>query len=527
MGFLRDLIVRIRGDKTSLDSTLSQSESRIAGWGKRILGIFAAAFGVRAIINFSKEAMKLAAEAEGVRNAFMKIGDAQSVLESMKKATRGVIEESDLMRLAIKAQNFKIPLQDLSKYLDFATKRAIITGKSVGDLTDLIVTGIGRKSSRSMIQLGLSAKEVQAAFKETGGFMRLVTAESAKMGDVADTAGIAYGRLAAQVKDLKEKYGEWLNQSKAVSNVTRNLTDAFTMIGDSTLTFWQKLGVLNTVTRRHYIEKKEAIINEKAALDLLKGGTIPAIEKEIETIQTLNEKVTEYKAELLEVDINDKAYLKTLADKIKLTEDYIKLLQSGQAVAPGSIKAPSKIAGKSGTIPVTGEFQVPGLADMNIKPVLERQFTELEEMFIDAGRTLEGLAADLVEGIAAALSGGDMKDIGKNLLMSFANFLSMFGKLLIVYAIGSKEFWSNLGSGGKNWPLALGAGIAMIVAAGLIKGALSHASQTVSSGMGGGGGGHTAMIAQQNMKIIVEGVIKGRDIYISGQRYVADSDRST
>jgi hypothetical protein len=99
--------------------------------------------------------------------------------------------------------------------------------------------------------------------------------------------------------------------------------------------------------------------------------------------------------------------------------------------------------------------------------------------------------------------------------------------LLITYALGSKAFWASLASGGVNWGTALIAGTAMIVAAGLIKGALSHASQTVSSGMGGGGGGHTAMIAQQNMKIIVEGVIKGRDIYISGQRYVADSDRST
>jgi hypothetical protein len=227
MSWLRDLVVRIKGDKTQLDSTLKGAEGSVNTFGatvKRLGGIIAAAFSVGAIISFSKEAAKLAAEAEGVKNAFMKIGSARSVLEDMKRATRGVIDESDLMALAVKAQNFNIPLKDLSKYLEFATNRAITTGKSIADLTELIVTGLGRKSSRSFIELGLTADGVQKAFKETNGMLNLVTESLNKMGPVADTAIVRYERLATNAKNLKEAWGDFINASPAIQKTISDLS---------------------------------------------------------------------------------------------------------------------------------------------------------------------------------------------------------------------------------------------------------------------------------------------------------------
>jgi hypothetical protein len=110
-----------------------------------------AAFSVRAIIRYTVEAVKLAAVAEGIKNSFMKMEGASIVIEDMRKATRGMIEESDLMKLGTVATNLKIPLQDVSKYLEFATKRAITTGGAVGHLSEIMVRGIGRKSSKAMI----------------------------------------------------------------------------------------------------------------------------------------------------------------------------------------------------------------------------------------------------------------------------------------------------------------------------------------------------------------------------------------
>jgi hypothetical protein len=50
------------------------------------------------------------------------------------------------MQGAVKASNFKIPLDQLASYFAFATKRARETGESVSDLVQNIVEGIGSKS---------------------------------------------------------------------------------------------------------------------------------------------------------------------------------------------------------------------------------------------------------------------------------------------------------------------------------------------------------------------------------------------
>ena len=69
-----------------------------------------------------------------------------SLTNDLKTATRGTVSEFDLMKSAVSANNFKIPLESLSSYLAFATRRAEETGQSVDYLVDSIIMGIGRKS---------------------------------------------------------------------------------------------------------------------------------------------------------------------------------------------------------------------------------------------------------------------------------------------------------------------------------------------------------------------------------------------
>ena len=82
------------------------------------------AFTTKAILDYTKEAINLAATGEGIRAAFAKI-DQPGLLDNLKKATRGTADEIKLMQAAIQAKNFKIPLDQLATYLKFATTRAI------------------------------------------------------------------------------------------------------------------------------------------------------------------------------------------------------------------------------------------------------------------------------------------------------------------------------------------------------------------------------------------------------------------
>ena len=65
---LKNLFVRIKGDNKDLKRSMADSKKSVNSFSKSIKGVgaaIAAAFSVNAIINFTKEAINLAAQAEG------------------------------------------------------------------------------------------------------------------------------------------------------------------------------------------------------------------------------------------------------------------------------------------------------------------------------------------------------------------------------------------------------------------------------------------------------------------------------
>lgn len=122
---------------------------------------------------FAAEGISMAETADGVIHAFQKL-DNPNLLQTLRKATKNTVDDIELMKAAIKARDFGIPLEDLGKYLSFAQLKAQQLGVSVQQMTDDIVTGLGRKSPQILDNLGLSAAEISAKTKETGDFMKAV-----------------------------------------------------------------------------------------------------------------------------------------------------------------------------------------------------------------------------------------------------------------------------------------------------------------------------------------------------------------
>lgn len=79
------------------------------------------------------------------------------------------------MKATVKAKDFRIPVDDMGKYLAFAQLKAQQTGQSVEYMTDSIVTGLGRKSLLILDNLGLSAAEINEEVAKTGDFMKGVS----------------------------------------------------------------------------------------------------------------------------------------------------------------------------------------------------------------------------------------------------------------------------------------------------------------------------------------------------------------
>lgn len=103
---------------------------------------------------FAAEGISMAETADGIIHAFQKL-DNPNLLQTLRKATKNTVDDIELMKAAIKARDFGIPLEDLGKYLSFAQLKAQQLDVSVQQMTDDIVTGLGRKSPQILDNLGL------------------------------------------------------------------------------------------------------------------------------------------------------------------------------------------------------------------------------------------------------------------------------------------------------------------------------------------------------------------------------------
>ena len=122
-----------------------------------------------------KQGIELAQQGEGIRIAFQRLGRGD-ILDGLREATHGTVTDLELMKAAVKFNDFKLPLEELGTMLAFAQQKAKDTGQSVDYMVDSIVTGLGRKSLMILDNLGLSATEIRDKMKETGDMTKAVGA---------------------------------------------------------------------------------------------------------------------------------------------------------------------------------------------------------------------------------------------------------------------------------------------------------------------------------------------------------------
>lgn len=217
----QDLSAKVKGlvtDKKALNRELQGLSPKVKMTSFQLLemgeNITVVAAGLKAVFsgmfNLGKEAVLLAAKSEGVRIAFNKL-NRPDLLENLQKATKGTVTELQLMQVAVKAENFRIPVETLVKGLEFAQKRARASGESVDYLVDSLVTGIGRKSLPILDNLQISTIAIQEELKKTGDFGKAVgnilERELKKMGGSFETSADKIERMGVQIEETKTKFG--------------------------------------------------------------------------------------------------------------------------------------------------------------------------------------------------------------------------------------------------------------------------------------------------------------------------------
>ena len=168
-----------------------------------------------------KQGIELAKQGEGIRIAFERLGRGD-ILEGLREATHGTVTDIELMKAAVKFNDFKLPLEELGTMLAFAQQKAKDTGQSVDFLVESIVNGLGRQSLMILDNLGLSANEVKEKMKETGDMTTAVGAiireQMAKAGDYVETAADRAAQATVSMQNKMEELGRLFAPLQESSN---------------------------------------------------------------------------------------------------------------------------------------------------------------------------------------------------------------------------------------------------------------------------------------------------------------------
>lgn len=200
---------QFRGAMGNIDHSLKKLSGGFGALG----GVIGASFAIDIIQQFAAESVELASKMEGVEAAFNRLNDP-NLLDNLREATAGTVDDLKLMQTAVRAENFRIPMDVLAKGLEFAQRRAQATGESVDYMVDSFVTGLGRESVKILDNLGISTIELQEKTKELGSMAaavgQIMEDEFDKVGERVTTTSMKVDQQRAAITNLKTEIGEKL-----------------------------------------------------------------------------------------------------------------------------------------------------------------------------------------------------------------------------------------------------------------------------------------------------------------------------
>lgn len=550
MGILGELWVKLGLKDESFKKGTEGAKKQANGLAKymsKLGGIMATAFSVKEIVAFTHRTAELANKAAGVRKAFEAL-NKPNLLADLRRATMGTVDDLQLMQRAVQAKNFKIPLDQLATYLQFATKRANETGQSVDYLVDSIITGLGRQSVMILDNLGISAAEIRDNMKD-GSSMAEAVGKIIKeqMGDAAteiDNAALATGRLTAawtnfQIAIGDETKGPWNEIKNAAANVLDKVTAAFKNRKIFSPMGWGA----SLFASAFYAKDFEAA----AVNDTTQGGGTPTEETKKETkalIPLIQKRKDEI--ELLEKRRNlsaNETEIRNINDQIAALKEELRLLEMTNA------EFAEYQAGQDHSFkPVEGIFDLPKIeANTNAgvealrraREAWEQECAEIAAKTKDwqdkVDEAAEAFNQSIVSGISGGvqelaraltdLEGANLGTVIQALLSPMADALIAAGEMIIAEGIAVEAFKDSLKNLDGKRAIVTGAALIAIAAAAKAglqaignnpKGAGGYGNQNVTSYSGGYGVNGNNY--QQSNNFALSATLKGQDILLSIQR---------
>ena len=500
------------------------------GWAGQMVSTLGAAFAIGKLVEFGKEIVRLSGEMQGVKNAFDNLGRA-GLLDELRAATKGTVSDLNLMKQAVSAKNLGLPIEQLGRYFEFARRRAKETGESVEYLSDSIVKGIGRKSPLILDNLGISTLALNEELKKTPDFAtavgNIIEKEFGTMASDIDTTAEATARVSASWENYMTQLGG--NTTGIINSATKALNDLLITITETDaatekagkLGFGRKAFSELDATAQKFVEFNK-LVNDNASEFAANETSVKKLNAALryfkEQADNVNRGTDEGRVQL----ISYSEAMKTISSRIgvltsgskgsmpAMTDAQIKLalearnaslnldslkdsalklkpaLQDGADAISGLNESLNKDlqTDKLSTlmVPVKVDLTAAAITMDGLENGVTNKMLELgEAVSAELNSALAGIAGAMVDTLALAFEGASAEDLATVFLTSFADILGQFGKMMISLGLGLLAF--NLALESLNPAVAIGAGVALIAAAGAIKGFLK------GSANGGGGGG--------------------------------------
>lgn len=263
-------VLRLTKTLDGLSSANDKSAVSAAGMGKAFGKTFGKAGWVglaadagKVLIDFAQQSVKAALAAEEVKIAFNNLNQP-GLLDEMRKATRGLVSDVELMKSAIQANNLSLPLEHLAIAMQFAESHARQTGESVELLTRQILTGLGAGSVPILNNLQVDMRKVNDEFAKTGDYAGAATkvineqlqesgAAITIYGDKINLLKVFWDNFKVAAGDALLEAGNLIGKSIALSNPSTAHLAILAEIQDSERESYNKrISMLH-----HYIEEYE------------------------------------------------------------------------------------------------------------------------------------------------------------------------------------------------------------------------------------------------------------------------------
>lgn len=208
-----------------LQHNTNKTQSAFSQFGKGLLDGFGLGGGIagvtatatKAMVQFLSKAGEMADAAEATEVAFQRLNNP-AILDKLRIAAQGTISDLQLMQYVVDANNLNVPLEHMATALSFARLRAKETGKSVEELTGIILTGVSTRSLPELKKLGLNISTINDGIKQTGSFaasaFSVMHQEVAKAGNTLQTFGDRTDRVKARLEGYELQIGKIYNKLK-------------------------------------------------------------------------------------------------------------------------------------------------------------------------------------------------------------------------------------------------------------------------------------------------------------------------